>query len=299
MSPEDDRLQRVRAANESKEDLTTEKEKTEVEATKAALKARFEKGEIDGARYNKELVALTVPEEKTERPQAAPKKKTWIILIGFIILSTIPAIVYIYGRFSFQNSLTAEGIENYYDDYSPSLDREPIQIEVDGRENGTYKGREIGVTYRYYYDITAVVASVKDYWGLGDYDTLVPRDVCLVWGGLVDALHRGTANFKQSGRFCNPIIDGQEYNNLDISEVRGVFGNKMLALHEFSNNHIIPSSTEIRSQVFGLKKGDKVRLSGYLVTVRYGGIQLVSSSTRSDFGDGACEVFYVTKVDKL
>ncbi len=299
MNPEDDRLQRVRAANESREDLTTEEEKTEVEATKAALKARFEKGEIDGARYNKELVALAAPEEKTKRPQAAPKKKTWIMLIGFLILSIIPAIVYLYGRFSFQNSLKTEGIENYYSDYSPSLDREPIQVEVSGTENGTYKGREIGVTYKYYYDITAVVVSVKDYWGLGDYETLVPRDVCLVWGGLVDAYHRGTADFKQSGRFCHPIVDGQEYDSLNISEVRGVFGNKMLALHEFSNNHIIPSSTDIRGQIFGLKKGDKVRLSGYLVNVRYGGILLSSSNTRNDFGDGACEVFYVTKVDKL
>ena len=298
MKPEDDRIQRTAAANESRT-LATDEEKAALEAAKAELKARFDKGEINGIQYNRELVALTVPEEKTEKPRPTSRKKSLIILIVFIVLLSIPAMVYLYARFSFQNSLTAEGIANYYDKYSPSLDREPIQIEVGGTENGTYKGREIGVTYKYYYDITAVVASVRDYWGLGDYDTLVPRDVCLVWGGLIEPLNSGKASFTQSGRFCNPVIDGQEYSNLDIAEVRGVFGNKMLALHEFSNNHVIPSSTEVRGKIFGLNKGDKVRLSGYLVTVRYGGIQLSSSTTRNDFGDGACEVFYVTKVDNL
>ena len=84
-----------------------------------------------------------------------------------------------------------------------------------------------------------------------------------------------------------------------MTEVRGVYGNKMLKLREFSNNHVIPSSTEVRGKIFGLGKGDKVRLSGYLVNVHYGGMQLSSSTTREDFGDGACEVFYVTKVDNL
>ena len=180
MKPEDDRIQRTAAANESRT-LATDEEKAALEAAKAELKARFERGEINGVEYNRELIALTVPEENNEKPHSEPKKKTWIILIIFIFLSTIPAIVYLYARFSFQNSLSAEGIANYYDQYSPSFERDPIQIEVNGKENGTYKGREIGITYKDYYDITAVVASVKNYWGLGDYDMLVPRDVCLVW----------------------------------------------------------------------------------------------------------------------
>ena len=300
MNPEDDRIKRTAAANESRENLATDEENAKMEVLKANLKARLERGEIDGIQYNRELLALTIPEEeKKERPRAKTKKTTWIIVIVLIILSIIPAIVYLTARFSFQNTLTASMVPNYYDKYRPSLTRDPIQIEVEGTENGTYKGREIGVTYKDYYDITGVVGSVMDYWGLGDYEMLVPRDVCLIWGGLVDAFNNGTAKFTQSGRFCHPIIDGEELNSLDVAQVRGVFGNKMLALREFSNNHVIPSTAEIRGQIFGLKTGDKVRLSGYLVQVRYGKIQLNSSTTRDDFGNGACEVFYVTKVDIL
>ena len=101
MNPEDDRLQRVRAANESKENLTTEKEKAEEEATKAALRARFERGEIDGARYNKELVALTVPEEKTTTNEKKTKKivkssmRQSRIALAASIVSVICAIIII------------------------------------------------------------------------------------------------------------------------------------------------------------------------------------------------------------
>ena len=299
MISDNDRAKRVATANESREDLATDEEIAKLEKAKMVLKARLDNGEITGAQYNRELIALTVPEKKKERPHVQPKKWTLAILIAIIIVSMIPAVIYLYGRFSFQNTLKTDGVANYYENFSPSSDREPIQIKVEGKENGIYKGRKIAINYEYYYDITAVVASVKDYWGLGDYDTLAPRDVCLVWGGLMDAYLRGNASFTQGGRFCYPVIDGQEYNSLDVAEVRGAFGNKMLALHEFSNNHIIPSTVEIRRQVFGLKKGSEVRLSGYLVNVQYGEMYIDSSTTRNDYGNGACEVFYVTKVDKL
>lgn len=299
MISENDRVKRVAAANESRVDLTTDEEKIKLENAKTALKTRLESGEITGAQYNRELIALTVPEKKKEKSHSKHNNLTLIILVAIIIASTIPAVIYLYGRFSFQNTLTTDGVANYYDEISPSSNREPIQIMVGKKENGIYKRRRIAMSYMYYYDITAVVASVKDYWGLGDYDTLAPRDVCLVWGGLKDAYLKGNASFTQYSRFCYPVVDGKEYNSLDVAEVRGAFGNKMLALHEFSNNHIIPSSVEIRRQVFGLKKGSEVRLSGYLVNVNYGEMQISSSVTRNDYGDGACEVFYVTKVDVL
>ncbi len=276
-----------------------EEEKARIAAAKAELDKLFREGKITGIEYNKRVVALTVPKEIKMNP---PKKKfagAPFFLIIFLAILSVPAIVYISWRFYFQNNLSLDNVPNYYDTSYSSLNSEPVQINFNNiTKTGEYKGRAISITYRAYYDITGIVVSVRDYWGFGAYDTLVPRDVCLIWGDLVETYQRRDAEFSQGERNCKPKIHGMDIEDLDAARVRGGLGNTMYALHEFSNNHIIPSTPEIRNQIFGLGIDDVVRLTGYLVQVEYNGIILDSSLSREDFGNGACEVFYVTKVEK-
>ena len=114
----------------------------------------------------------------------------------------------------------------------------------------------------------------------------------------MDNYDKKEVDFTQGKRNCRPRVNGVEIDDLDYSTVRGAWGNTLLALHEFSNNHIIASTPEVRQKVLGLKVGSSVRLTGYLVRVEYDDIELNSSMTREDSGNGACEVFYVTGVEK-
>lgn len=69
-------------------------------------------------------------------------------------------------------------------------------------------------------------------------------------------------------------------------------------VENMSNIHIIPASSNVEDKVSKLSKDDGVILKGYLVSVKgFDGFSWNSSMTRSDTGDGACEVFYVESVD--
>ena len=68
-----------------------------------------------------------------------------------------------------------------------------------------------------------------------------------------------------------------------------------------SNNHLIPSDSKIEKLIKRIKKNDYVKLEGYLVSAEEidGNFKVRSSTTRSDNGDGACELIYVTNVTWL
>ena len=276
-----------------------EERKARLAAEKAKLNELLAESKIDGVEYNRQLIALMTP----EKPKAKPAKlwRPWelIVVIVILIIAAIPTAINLNWHFYFQNTLTASGMPDY-SKVTSSVNDGPIQIELDEYiETGEYKGRPIKIVYEAYYDITGVVTSVRDYWGLGAYDTLVPRDVCMVWGSLADNYQKQEVDFSQGKRNCKPRIDGVEIDDLDYSAKRGRWGGTVLVLHEFSNNHIIASTPEVRQAVFDLKTGDTVRFTGYLVRVVYDNIILSSSLTREDSGDGACEVFYVTSVSPV
>ncbi|MFC1898524.1 hypothetical protein ACFLYJ_03020 [Candidatus Cloacimonadota bacterium] len=67
-----------------------------------------------------------------------------------------------------------------------------------------------------------------------------------------------------------------------------------------SNHHIIPNSENVRRALLFLKKFDVVQLKGYLVNVHGKDndkqVNWITSKTRKDTGDGACEIFLVESV---
>ena len=134
------------------------------------------------------------------------------------------------------------------------------------------------------YDITAAVLSKKRYY-FGWSAEMVPFDYALGWGTLAVEEARETVRFSQSGRWY--------YYRL---KEESPFSPGYVALHS-SNHHIIPATLNLRYLLKRLKKGEVIRLTGFLVYahgfVKGKEVFWRSSLSRKDTGDGACEVFYV------
>ena len=58
-----------------------------------------------------------------------------------------------------------------------------------------------------------------------------------------------------------------------------------------ANMHLIPSNDRVRDRLLDVRVGQIVQLSGYLVQVQRPGMNAwISSLTRDDSGNGACEI---------
>ena len=92
-------------------------------------------------------------------------------------------------------------------------------------------------------------------------------------------------HFQQSGRFLNYLYSAK----LPVDEG--------YVINHAANNHWIPASQNVRRAIGQLDEGDLLEAEGYLVRAeRAGGGDWSSSLTRSDTGDGACELMYVTRL---
>ena len=61
-----------------------------------------------------------------------------------------------------------------------------------------------------------------------------------------------------------------------------------------SNMHMIPASKSVERSLKNLRKGEIIRVNGYLVDVDHpSGWYWRTSMSRTDTGDGACEIVYV------
>ena len=68
--------------------------------------------------------------------------------------------------------------------------------------------------------------------------------------------------------------------------------------HNAANMHLIPANDEIESKIKSAKKGNLVKFKGFLVKVTgENDWRWQSSLSRTDTGDGACEVIYVEEFE--
>ena len=67
-----------------------------------------------------------------------------------------------------------------------------------------------------------------------------------------------------------------------------------------SNMHMIPADDETEERLKNVRAGEIIRLKGYLVGIQEAGQWVwVSSLTRNDTGDGACELVWVQELQTL
>lgn len=136
------------------------------------------------------------------------------------------------------------------------------------------------------FDITARVLSRKRYW-MGTEAELAPVDLALGWGQMSDDKVLSELKISQSGRWYRWRSRSR---NLPVPRDQ--------IEHNSANMHLVPADDDIESLIKSAKKGDIVRLKGHLVRINKGnGWHWQSSLSRTDTGNGACEVIFVKEFE--
>ncbi len=134
------------------------------------------------------------------------------------------------------------------------------------------------------FDVTGVVLGKKRYLPWGEYH-MAPWDIGIGWGAMSDPDNLSQVSFWQRNRFMYFRYGG------------GASVNKHMIIPNHSNIHIIPANDRVRDQISEVKRGNLVRMTGFLVHVMDGDIFLKTSLERHDTGAGACEILYVQSID--
>lgn len=157
----------------------------------------------------------------------------------------------------------------------------PQQIDLDPSPSFEFKGRTL--IRRARYQLTVRVLR-KEIYRIDGAATLAPVDLAVGWGRMSDSATLDQLSITQMGRF----FYWQPRNPATFS----VPAEALIA--EAAQIHAIPATPEIERAVRRLRPGQVVSLAGDLVDVRDpGGFTWRTSLTRTDTGDGACEIMWI------
>jgi hypothetical protein len=158
------------------------------------------------------------------------------------------------------------------------VNEEPRQEILRDAEPFQHKGFRITPLARF--DIKAKILSKESY-SLGRESDLSPIDLALGWGNMSDESVLETIRISQSNRYFYWHVDEFPIPRKEIET-------------HASNMHIIPADDRTESALKRARKGEIVHFSGYLVKVdTQDGWHWSSSLSRSDTGNGACELVWV------
>ena len=160
---------------------------------------------------------------------------------------------------------------------------EPLQVNYE-KVPQAVKIKDVVMDPLATYHIRARVISTERYWSDHGSD-LSPIDFCVGWGRLSDSTILDQLSFSQTARFCNYSWSQKP----PVPELEIV--------SHVANMHLIPADKTITHLLKKVRIGQLVTLDGELVRALYedGGVW-TSSLTRSDTGNGACELMLVKSV---
>jgi len=167
--------------------------------------------------------------------------------------------------------------------------QDPIQTSTDQKdiivleiEDGIFE-----LTPMAAYKASVMVMS-KETYSYGWMGKVVPIDLALAWGKLIEPEYDKHIDYSQGDRYYFFEYDSESPLNA------GYIGKHS------ANHHIIPATENILKALKSIKKKQKVVLEGFLVYLRgtYKGEEVFwnSSLKRDDHGDNACELFFVDRV---
>jgi len=172
-----------------------------------------------------------------------------------------------------------------YKNIHPDLRIQPLQTDTEKKEvTLNYMGIQYLIQPIQNYEISGLVVSHNNPSGFGDiyhdsksFDT---KDLCLIWGNNLMNNDFHKVKFWNVSWTCN------------VSYPLGI----NFEFDEISNNHLITRSDEIRKKIAKVRVGDQIKIKGTLAnytTLNNENSWRNSSLTRSDTGNGACEVVLV------
>ncbi|MDD2331726.1 MAG: hypothetical protein PHI68_03625 [Candidatus Cloacimonetes bacterium] len=208
------------------------------------------------------------------------KLKDYIVVLVFLAL-VISYGIYLYSSHnSPRESSTVElpPIETYVDPVQEQTDIVVPELHI-GKSTYTFKPKAS-------YQIAGVLVSKRKY-SKGFMSDISPWDFALAWKAVPEYLKH--IKFDQIVRFCLFYLKPDAPVSPDYVS------------RHFSNNHLIPATDNLRRAMKLAREGMKVELGGYLVDVESkeagkGSLAWKSSLSRTDTGNGACEIIYVTKL---
>lgn len=137
------------------------------------------------------------------------------------------------------------------------------------------------------FSVEARVLSREDYRS-GRESDLSPTDLALGWARMTEDAVIGALDIRQSSRWYR--YEWSDQPPLPPSEI----------VRSSANMHMIPGGDSVAQALAGVRKGERVRIDGWLVEANAGdGWRWRSSTRRDDTGAGACEVVYVCGITRL
>ena len=114
---------------------------------------------------------------------------------------------------------------------------------------------------------------------------LSPVDLALGWGRMSDSAVLDRITISQSGRFYHWRTVQYPIPRQEIET-------------SSANMHMVPANEAVARQLSGVRRGHVVRLGGYLIEARGAdGWRWRSSLTRTDTGNGACELIWLERLE--
>ena len=133
------------------------------------------------------------------------------------------------------------------------------------------------------FEISARVLSVEHY-SIGREADLSPVDLALGWGRMSDTQVLKSIDITQGNRFYYWRVRDYPVPREEIE-------------NSSANMHMVPANADIRSTLMSVRKGQIVKIQGWLIEARaQDGWHWRSSLTRDDYGPGACELVYVREI---
>ena len=168
---------------------------------------------------------------------------------------------------------------------------DPVQEETSGEFKVNVYDNEVLYKKRAKYTLTGLVVEKHYYLPYKFQNKICRYDFGVVWGPLLDADLEEEMTFKNDGqRFLHYTYKYSLVKKL---------GSEEAIVNSLSNNHTIHANNHILKCFRNIKEGDYIKFEGYLVDAYYTSRSWTTSLVRTDHGDGACEVFYVTNVTWL
>lgn len=160
----------------------------------------------------------------------------------------------------------------------------PLQVDI--AHGQTFAVKDFQITPLADFELTARVLSRADY-RFDPAAALSPTDLALGWGRMSDTTVLDKLQISQSARWYT-YRWGNDGPPIPPDEI----------IRSSSNMHMIPADKTVAAQLLRVRPGDVVHLRGELIQAQRGdGTVWHSSLSRTDTGNGACEVVWVQALD--
>ncbi len=209
---------------------------------------------------------------------------SWLRQLAKILLAA-SAVIFVASSF----------MKNRLPDKSTLLDpllQDPVQTETGLPQpfDVTRKGITYTVTPMFTYELWGMIVSYHHAGSAVDIshdmwkDYINVKDVCVIWGKNVETGVYERMKFRNRDFTC--------YYRYPDQETGALFTENNL-----SNNHLLPADPVVARTVMKARKGDQIHFKGWLVSygIKDSPYKRMSSTTRSDRGNGACETVFLTE----